>query len=133
MSENGLVTLPSVHNAATTLQRLLAALAAKGISVFAQIDHAAGAAGVGMNLRPTTVVIFGNPVAGTPLMQAAQTAGIDLPLKILVWQDAQGGTQVSYNDPAWIATRHGLAAGAIPAVAGLSAALDGLARHAAGA
>jgi uncharacterized protein (DUF302 family) len=86
-----------------------------------------------MALRPTTVVIFGNPAAGTPLMQAAQTMGIDLPLKILVWQDAQGGARVSYNDPAWIATRHGLAAATVPAVTGLSGALDALARQAAGA
>jgi uncharacterized protein (DUF302 family) len=133
MSENGLVTLPSVNDVATTLARLLAALAGKGITVFAQIDHAAGAASVGLSLRPTTVVVFGNPVAGTPLMQAAQTAGIDLPLKILVWQDARGGVRVSYNDPAWIAARHGLAADAVPAVAALSTALDALARHAGGA
>jgi uncharacterized protein (DUF302 family) len=133
MSETGLITLPSTHDVATTLQRLLAALAAKGITVFAQVDHAAGAASAGMVLRPTTVVIFGNPVAGTPLMQAAQTTGIDLPLKILVWQDAQNAVQVSYNDPAWIATRHGLASGTVPAVAALSGALEGLARHAAGA
>ncbi len=133
MSGTGLITLPSAHDVPTTLQRLLAVLAAKGITVFAQIDHAAGAAHVGMALRPTTIVIFGNPNAGTPLMQVVQTAGIDLPLKILLWQDAQGAAQVSYNDPAWIAARHGLAAGTIPAVAALSGALDWLARHAASA
>jgi len=122
-----------VHDVGVTLQLLLAALAAKAITVFAQIDHAAGAARVGLPLRPTTVVIFGNPVAGTPLMQAAQATGIDLPLKMLVWQDAQGVTQVSYNDPAWIAARHGLEVGTIAAVVALSGALDALARHAAGA
>jgi len=133
MSENGLVTLPSAHDVATTLQRLLAALAVKGITVFAQIDHAAGAASVGMTLRPTTVVIFGNPVAGTPLMQATQTTGIDLPLKILIWQDSLGAAQVSYNDPAWIVARHGIAAGTVPAVAALAGVLDALARQAADA
>lgn len=132
MPETGLVTLPGAHDPVTTLQRLRAALSAKAITVFAEIDHAAGATGVGLVLRPTTVVIFGNPVAGTPLMQAAQTTGIDLPLKILVWQDAQGRTQVSYNDPAWIVARHGLAPGAVRAVVTLSAVLDALARHAAG-
>ena len=130
MSETGLVTLRSTYDVATTLQRLREALAAKGITVFAEIDHAAGATSVGLPLRPTTLVIFGNPNAGTPLMQAAQTTGIDLPLKILVWQDAQGVAQVSFNDPAWIAARHGLA-GTVPAIAALSAALDALARHAA--
>jgi uncharacterized protein (DUF302 family) len=81
MADNGLVTLQSVHDFSTTLDRLEDVLKAKGVTVFARIDHAAGAAGVGLTLRPTTLVVFGNPAAGTPLMQAAQTAGIDLPLK----------------------------------------------------
>ena len=90
MATDGLVTLRSAHAFKITLERLLQVLKAKGVTVFAQIDHAAGAAGVGLTLRPTTLVVFGNPAAGTPLMQAAQTAGIDLPLKALVWQDAEG-------------------------------------------
>src|SRR4029450_12973509 len=73
-----------------------------------RIDHAAGAAAVGMPLRPTELLIFGNPPAGTPLMQAEQTIGIDLPLKALVWEDASGGVWIAYNDPAWLAVRHGL-------------------------
>ena len=89
MPDHGLVTLQSSHDVATTLERLTAALEAKGVRVFARIDHAAGAASVGLALRPATLVIFGNPAAGTPLMQAAQTVGIDLPLKALVWQDAR--------------------------------------------
>jgi len=132
MSDNGLVTLASAHDFATTLARLTAALTAKGITIFGQVDHAAGAAGVGLALRPTTLVMFGNPKGGTPLMQVAQTAGIDLPLKALVWQDEGGAVRLSYNDPAWIAARHGLGAAAQPAVAGLSAALAAFAGQATG-
>lgn len=102
---DGLITLRSAHDFPTTLDRLLKVLEAKGVIVFARIDHAAGAASVGLALRPTTVVVFGNPTAGTPLMQAAQSAGVDLPLKALVWEDAGGAVNLSYNDPAWIATR----------------------------
>jgi uncharacterized protein (DUF302 family) len=127
---DGLVTLPSVHDFATTLRRLTQALEAKGLTIFAAVDHAAGAASVGMTLRPTTVVMFGNPAGGTPLMQAAQTAGIDLPLKALVWQGEDGGVRLSYNDPAWIMQRNGAGGGAAPAVAGLSGALAAFARHA---
>jgi uncharacterized protein (DUF302 family) len=130
MPENGLITRPSLHDFTTTLERLLAALAAKDITVFARIDHAAGATSVGLALRPTTLVVFGNPSAGTPLMQAAQTAGIDLPLKALIWQDAQGAVNVSYNDPAWIATRHQLGGSVGRAVAALAAGVAAVARHA---
>lgn len=84
------------------MDRLEAEIAAKGLTLFARIDHSAGAAEVGLTLRPTVLFIFGNAKGGTPLMQAAQTAGIDLPLKVLVWQDDKGVTQVSYNDPAWL-------------------------------
>src|ERR1700753_239998 len=108
MQVDGLITMQSSFNPETTLQKLEAILHAKGLIVFAMIDHAAGAAQVDMPLRPTTLVIFGNRKGGTPLMQAAQTSGIDLPLKALVWQDASGNTWLSYNDPAWIAQRHGV-------------------------
>jgi uncharacterized protein (DUF302 family) len=127
---DGLVTLPSVHDFATTLRRLTQALEAKGLTIFAAVDHAAGAASVGMTLRPTTMLMFGNAAGGTPLMQAAQTVGIDLPMKALVWQGEDGGVWLSYNDPAWIAGRHGISGGAAPAVAGLSGALAAFARHA---
>jgi uncharacterized protein (DUF302 family) len=130
MTENGLITLPSVHDVGTTLDRLTAALEAKGVTIFARIDHAAGAASVGLPLRPTTLIIFGNPAAGTPLMQAAQTAAIDLPLKILVWQSTDGHTQLTYNDPAWIAARHGLGSEAQQAVSALSVAMTTFAKHA---
>jgi len=130
MPENGLITLPSAHDVGVTLDRLTAALDAKGVTIFARIDHAAGASSVGLPLRPTTLVIFGNPAAGTPMMQAAQTAGIDLPLKAVVWQSVDGTTYLTYNDPAWIAARHGLGSAAQQPVTALSAAMAAFARHA---
>ena len=130
MADNGLVTLSSAHDAAITLARLTAALDAKGVTIFAHIDHAAGASSVGQQLRPTMLVIFGNPAAGTPLMQAAQTAGIDLPLKALIWQGVDGATYLTYNDPAWIAARHGLGGETQQAVNALSAAMAAFAHQA---
>jgi uncharacterized protein (DUF302 family) len=100
------------------------------MTVFAHIDHAAGAAEVGLGLRPTDLLIFGNAKGGTPLMQSIQTIGIDLPLKALVWQDASGSTWLSYNDPSWLAKRHGLGPEGGAAVAVVSAALDAVARAA---
>jgi uncharacterized protein (DUF302 family) len=128
---DGLVTLASRHDFPTTLDRLVAALKARQATIFAAIDHAAGAKGAGMALDPTTVVVFGDPRAGTPLMQASQTAGIDLPLKMLVWADAAGATWLGYNDPAWIARRHGVDPEAVPAVARMAGALQAIAAAAA--
>ena len=130
MAVDGLISAKSDFGPAETLERLEAAIKAKGFTVFARVDHAAGASSVGLPLRPTEVVIFGNPKGGTPLMQAAQTAGIDLPLKALVWQDEAGVTFVSYNDPAWIAKRHGLGQGTAPAVKAMSGLLDALVKAA---
>ena len=90
------------------MDRLVAEIRAKGMNVFARIDHAAGAAEVGLKLRPTELILFGNALGGTPLMQSVQTVGIDLPLKVLVWQDAEAKTWISYNEPRWIAQRHGV-------------------------
>ena len=90
------------------MDRLEAELRAQGVNIFARIDHAAGAREAGLELRPTEVVIFGNARGGTPLMQLRQTAGIDLPLKALVWEDAEHKTWISYNESSWIAQRHGL-------------------------
>jgi uncharacterized protein (DUF302 family) len=104
----GLQTVASKFDLGETITRLESAIKAKGMTEFARIDHAAGAKQAGLTLRPTTVVIFGAAKAGTPLMQAEQTMGIDLPLKALVWQDAAGKTWISYNDPEWLARRHGL-------------------------
>lgn len=104
----GLTTIASHFGPKETLDRLEAEIRAKGLNIFARVDHAAGASEVGLELRPTDLIIFGNARGGTPLLQASQTAGIDLPLKVLVWQDAAGKTWLSYNEPTWIAQRHEL-------------------------
>ena len=130
MSENGLITLPSVRGAKATADRLAAEIAAKGMTVFARIDHAAGAKEVGMALRPTEVLIFGNAKGGTPLMQALQTTGIDLPLKALVWEDPGGKVWLSYNEPAWIAQRHGDASQVSEVTGRLAGALAALGKAA---
>lgn len=122
MAAQGLTTIKSGHSPRDTMNRLEAAVAAKGMTVFARIDHAAGASAAGLSLRPAEVLIFGNAKGGTPLMQAVQTIAIDLPLKALVWQDVSGDTWLSWNDPAWLAARHGLG-GAEPAIGKLSAVL----------
>lgn len=132
MAVDGLITIRSTSGPQETMSRLEAAVKAKGLTIFAHVDHAAGAAAVGMPLRPTDLLIFGNAKGGTPLMQAAQTTGIDLPLKVLVWQDASDDTFVSYNDPAWLAKRHGLAHETDATVAALAAALSALTKAAAG-
>lgn len=108
MSVPGLRTFKSRHDPTETLERLEAAIERHGMIVFARIDHGARAEKAGMELRPTVVVLFGNPQAGTPYMQASQTLGIDLPLKALIWQDAEGTTWVGVNEPAWLFRRHGI-------------------------
>jgi uncharacterized protein (DUF302 family) len=133
MSTEGLVSIPTSFDAKETMDRLEAALRARGVTIFARIDHAAGAAEVGEDLLPTELLIFGSPKGGTPLMQAEQTIGIDLPLKALVWRDAAGKTWLSYNDPAWLANRHGLGSAAADAVAKLTAMLAGMAAKASSA
>ena len=108
MAADGVITMRSGCGPEETMSRFEAEVRAKGMTVFAHIDHAAGAAAAGLPLRPTDLLIFGNAKGGTPLMQQVQSIGIDLPLKALVWQDASGTTWLSYNDPAWLAQRHGL-------------------------
>ena len=132
MAQEGLINIRSNRAAADIVNRLDAALVAKGITLFARVDHASGAAEVGLKLRPTTVLIFGNAKAGTPLMQAEQTIGIDLPLKILVWEDAAGTAWLTYNDPAWLARRHGIDPATQPTVGAMATLLAALA-HDAGA
>jgi uncharacterized protein (DUF302 family) len=132
MADDGLVTIASAHPVKETIDRLAAEIASRGITVFARIDHAAGAASIGMNLRPTELLIFGNPKGGTPLMQAAQTIGIDLPLKVLAWQDVAGKVWLTHDDPHWLASRHGLGSAADPAVAALATLLAALTAAAAG-
>lgn len=124
MTSDGLTTVSSKFGAKETMDRLETQVKSKGLTVFARIDHAAGAAGVGMQLRPTELLIFGNARAGTLLMQASQATGIDLPLKVLVYQDAAGKVWLSYNDPAWIAQRHHAGAGVESTVEALGKALE---------
>jgi uncharacterized protein (DUF302 family) len=113
------------------MDRLEAQIQARGLNVFARIDHAAGAAEVGLPLAPTKLIIFGNARGGTPLMQLAQTVGIDLPLRILVWQDAANNTWLSYNEPSWIAQRHGVT-GAESTIDKMADLLKAIAREASG-
>jgi uncharacterized protein (DUF302 family) len=133
MAADGLITVQSGFGPKETMERLEAEVKAKGLTVFAHVDHAAGATAAGLPLRPTDLLIFGNARGGTPLMQAAQTIGIDLPLKALVWQDEAGSTFLSYNDPAWLAKRHGLGSDVQPMVDALNGALRALAKAATGA
>src|SRR5262245_22206514 len=102
MSDNGLITVDSAYPAVETLNRLQTALQTAGLAVFATIDHAGAAQKVGLALPPTTVIAFGNPAAGTKLMQSNQMSGIDLPLKILVWENESGAAKLTYNDPDWL-------------------------------
>ena len=109
MTAEGLKVSRSRHGLQETLDRLEVAVARYGLTIIARIDHGAAAEKVGLALRPTVVVIFGNPRGGTPLMQAQPTIAIDLPLKAVVWQDEAGTTWLGYNDPVWILRRHGVA------------------------
>ncbi len=123
--DRGIVDLPSKHPVDETVERLKALLEAKGIRIFALIDHSGEAEKAGLRMPPTKLVIFGSPKAGTPLMLAAPSTALDLPLKILVWQDATGRSWVSFNDPEYLRDRHGFPAELsqnIAAVATLAAA-----------
>ena len=111
-----------------TVDRLETEITAKGLTIFARIDHAVGAAQVDLPLRPTELLIFGSAKAGTPLMQSNQKVGIDLPLKALVWEDAAGKTWLTYNDPRWIAKRHGLGPDMNPTIDAMLAGLSAVAK-----
>ena len=130
MAAEGLITLPSGFGPKETMEKLEAAVKAKGLTVFARIDHAAGAAEVGLPLRSTELLIFGNAKGGTPLMQANQETGIDLPLKALVYEDATGKVWLAYNDPHWIAERYGLGANQGASIDAMTAMLKELATRA---
>jgi uncharacterized protein (DUF302 family) len=124
--DTGLITVAGDWSVSETIDRLQAAITAAGLLVFPRIDHADNAAQVGLPLRPTELLIFGNPRGGTPLMQDRQTSGIDLPAKALAWQDADGRTWLSYNDADWIADRHQLGSGSEAAVQAMRAGLAAL-------
>lgn len=108
MADNGIVSKASKHSVDETVEKIKGILQAKGVALFALVDHSGEAEKVGMKMRPTKLLIFGNPKAGTPLMLAVPSIAIDLPLKILVWQDDQKKVWVSYNNPAYLQQRHGL-------------------------
>src|SRR6266498_5994606 len=125
---DGLIAIKSPFTAKETMNRFEDNARQRGLNVFARIDHAAGAAKIGKMLRPTEVLIFGNPQGGTPFMECAQTAGIDLPLKALVWEDGSGQVWLGYNDPTYVANRHGVRQ--CPVVGNLQQALAGFAQAA---
>ncbi len=126
---DGLVTVRSPHSVEDTMQRLASALEKKGMRIFTRVDHTEGARGIGKELRPTQLLIFGNPKAGTPLMQCTQTAAIDLPQKALVWEDAEGQVWLGYNAPSYLAQRHRMS-GCEKALDKVSKALAGFAKAA---
>jgi uncharacterized protein (DUF302 family) len=123
-SGDGIISKPSKTSVAETLDRLEAILRAKGITVFARIDHSGEAEKVGMKMPPTQVLIFGNPKGGTPLMLAAPTSAIDLPLKALAWQDSDGSVWLSYNDPEYLKRRFGVSDADIKAIAAVSTVIE---------
>ena len=116
-ADKGIVSIPSNHSVDETVDRLKNILQSKGVTLFAVIDHSGEAEKVGMKMPPTKLLIFGSPKAGTPLMLATPSIAIDLPLKILVWQDAQGKVWLSYNSPEYLKDRHGLPADLLPNIA----------------
>ena len=126
MRKNGLITAASRYSVSETLDRLTTALTGAGLLVFARIDHARGANDADLQLRPTELLIFGHPRGGTPLMQDQQTAGIDLPVKALAWEDEEGKVWLTYNEAAWLATRHELGASSKRAVEAIEAGLTAL-------
>lgn len=115
--DNGIVSAPSSHSVDQTVEKLKAMLRAKGVALFALVDHSGEAAKVGMTMPPTKLLVFGNPKAGTPLMLAAPSSAIDLPLKILVWEDGQGKVWISFNSPQYLQKRHGLPQELMPNIA----------------
>ena len=126
-TDNGIISIPSNHSVEQTVEKLIYILQSKGLTLFALVDHSGEAEKVGMKMRPTKLLIFGSPKAGTPLMLAAPSIAIDLPLKILVWEDSQGRVWVSYNSPEYLKERHGLP----PELLANIAVVEALARQAA--
>ncbi|QSP95469.1 DUF302 domain-containing protein [Marinobacter salinisoli] len=127
---DGLIVIKSSHSVADTTEKLVSALQAKGMMVMNRIDHAAGAGSVGAELRPTELVIFGNPEVGTPLMQCSQSVAVDLPQKALIWEDENGQVWLGYNDPEYLKARHGIE-GCDDLLAKIETALDNFASAAA--
>ena len=124
IASQGMVEVSSKYGFTETVERVIAAFTEKGLKIFAVIDHSGEAEEAGLKLRPTRVVIFGSPKAGTPLMEAAPSLAIDLPLKVLVAEDASGKTSVTYNDPDYLQQRHGVPAELIKNLAGAGAIIE---------
>ena len=129
MPDDGLISIRSAHSAEATISRIEAELAAKGVTLFAKIAHPAKAAAAGLISRPATLLVFGGAGADTPLLQACQRAGIELPLKALVWEDGNGTVWLTYNDPAWLARRQALDPQTGRIVNAMSAMLGAIARY----
>jgi uncharacterized protein (DUF302 family) len=123
-NENGLVHVASSHSVPETLNKLKSTIEARGLKIFALIDHSGEAEKAGLKMRPTELLIFGSPKGGTPLMIAAPTLAIDLPLKTLVWEDADGKVWVSYNSPDYLQQRHGIPADLVKNIAGVGALVE---------
>jgi len=124
LPDNGMIHLGSRYSVPETLKRLEALLSAKGLTVFARVDHSGEAAKVGLTMRPTQLIIFGSPKAGTPLMVASPTLAIDLPLKVLAWEDADGKVWLSYNSPEYLKTRHEIPDELVKNIAGAGGLMD---------
>jgi uncharacterized protein (DUF302 family) len=120
-NDRGLIDIPSKHSVNETVEKLKGILQSKGVTLFALVDHSGEAAKAGLKMRPTKLLIFGNPKAGTPVMLAAPSSAIDLPLKILIWEDAEGKVWVTYNDPVYLQERHGLPAELLPNISVIEA------------
>jgi uncharacterized protein (DUF302 family) len=124
----GIVTCPSQHPVGQTLDRLEQSLRAHGVTIFARVDHGAGAVGVGLAMPPSELLIFGHPRGGTPIMRAAPLSALDLPFKALAWQDEAGATWLSYNEPRYLAQRFGLVDADVAPLAPLVALIEAAAR-----
>jgi uncharacterized protein (DUF302 family) len=124
LPDNGLIHLRSPYSVPETLKRLQSVLQAKNLDVFARVDHSGEAEKVGLKMRPTQLIVFGSPKAGTPLMVASPTLAIDLPLKALAWEDADGQVWLSYNSPEYLKQRHNVPDELVKNIAGVSALLE---------
>jgi uncharacterized protein (DUF302 family) len=123
-ADNGIVQKPSSRSVDQTVEQLKGILQTKGVTLFALVDHSGEAEKVGLKMRPTKLLIFGSPKAGTPLMLAAPSSALDLPLKLLIWEDAQGKVWLSYNSPAYLLERHGIPRELLPNIAVIEALAD---------
>jgi uncharacterized protein (DUF302 family) len=123
-TENGIIHISSPHTVPETLERVESILRSKNLTIFARVDHRGEAEKVGLAMRPTQLIIFGSPKAGTPMMIASPTLAIDLPLKALVWQDAEGKVWVSYNDPNYLKRRHNISDELLKNISGVGALLE---------